>query len=278
MRLQSYLNETIDPSITKDIWTKLTKDCMPFLKELKKSNSPRDKFLYRGFHGGMYSEIQRKKVRADREPSDTPQAIHDRLNKAFKKKFGWNVRSEGAFATSDSQRAGGYGTPFIFFPIGKYKYIWSEEVVDLYQYLGGHHLEYAMNVLYGDYSDIIDDYNIIYGEDNDNGDWYYDGKRLKRYPDGPHVFKELGLTVGEYDKNKLKWVPDVALDDYLKQKKEETIDGFYKSMNRALSTYQTNNMRDAMIAQSEIVFKCKEYYAVKTAYALPLYELMEKEI
>jgi hypothetical protein len=278
MRLQTYLNETIDPYIVNSIWKKLTKDCMPFLKELKKSNSPRDKFFYRGFHGGnLYSEIDKKKVRTNRNPMDTPQAIHDILNKSFKKKFGWNVRGEGSFATSDKERAGGYGTPFLFFPVGKYKYVWSEEVSDLYQYLGGHHLKYTVDALNGAVYDIIQDYNFRYGE-NKEGEWYYDGEKVKSYPDGPHVFKDLGLTIEEYDREKLKWIPDVNIDDYVYQKRNETIDEFEKSVNRAMKTYQTNNMRDAMISQSEVVFKCKEYYAVKTIYALPLYELMEKEL
>jgi hypothetical protein len=240
MRLQTYLNETIDPYIVNSIWKKLTKDCMPFLKELKKSNSPRDKFFYRGFHGGnLYSEIDKKKVRNNREPSDTPLAIHNYLNKEFKKKFGWNVRGEGSFATSDKERAGGYGTPFLFFPVGKYKYVWSEEVSDLYAYLGGHHLKYTVDALNG----------VVYDIEND-------------YYNEPTDTEESKMTLLDYTKFRIK----------------ETIDEFEKSVNRAMSTYKSNNMRDAMISQSEVVFKCKEYYAVKTVYALPLYDLMEKEI
>ena len=218
MRLSNYLTEsTIDPSIVKDIWSKLTKDCMPFLKELKKSNSPRDKFLYRGFHGGMYSEIQRKKVRADRKPADTPENVSKYVDKEFKKKFGWNVRSEGAFATSSKERASGYGTSFIFFPIGQYKYAWSENVTDMYSHLGGRFLSYTEDILSGK------------ADEND-------------------------------------------------PEKDLVINDFKDTVSKAVNSFQTNNMRDAMIAQSEIIFKCKEYLAVKTVYALPLYELMEKEI
>ena len=235
-RFESYLNEAVDPNIVKDIWVKLTKDCMPFLKELKRVQEPKYRFFYRGFHGSLHQEMVRKSVRTDRKPTDTPKAISKYVDDEFQKKFGWRVRSEGAFATSDRMRSSGYGTTFIFFPIGKYKYVWSEEVTDMYTYLGGRFLKYIENVFIGNDDDLVSAY--------------------------PHMKKE----------------PEEAFEDYMERRRNEIIGNFKGTVEKAMNTFQSGNMKSAMKSQSEVVFQCKEYYAVKEIYDFSLYELMEKGI
>jgi len=230
-RLIQYMSTTE----TKDIdiiWGILTKDCMPFLKELKKSNSFKDKFFYRGYRGKLQYDIEKRKSRIGRRPSDTPENVSKFVDKEFLKKFGWKVRSEGIFTTGSKGAASGYGVEIIFFPIGKYKYIWSEEVTDLYNFLGGHYLKYAEAVLLKDDSEFLD-----------------------------HIYN---------------YVSKEEEKEHIEKRKEEVWKGFIDSMKRALKTYQSNNMKDALISKSEVTFKCKEYYMVRAKYASELFELIEK--
>jgi hypothetical protein len=138
MRLQRYITEEEKKNI-EVIWDKLTKDCMSFLKELKNSNSKRKQFFYRGTTKKIAGNITKIKTRNDRKPRNTPEEIHNYLDKEFLKKFGWKARSEGVFTTSHSRT--GYGESYIFFPIGKYKYIFSTQILDLYSHLGGGYID-----------------------------------------------------------------------------------------------------------------------------------------
>jgi hypothetical protein len=71
-----------------------------------------------------------KKVHKYRTPTDTPEEIQKWIDDEFEKKFGWRPRSQGVFASASV--FGAYNPRFIFFPIGKYKYIWSPEVQDFF--------------------------------------------------------------------------------------------------------------------------------------------------
>ena len=131
MRLIKYINETkINVSEPEEVIDILRKDCMPFITELKRTGF-KDNFFYRG-HGYAEGMITKKRIRDNRRPKDMGPETSDFLDWAFKKKFGWAARSNGIFATSKPKDAMQYGEPFIFFPIGKYKYIWSPGVPDLY--------------------------------------------------------------------------------------------------------------------------------------------------
>ena len=136
MRLQNYINE--EKENIESIWIKLIKDCKPFLKELKRSNSISRQFFYRGSNK-INADIIKIKPRNNRNPLNTPKKIHNYLDQEFKKKFGWKARSEGVFTTSNFHT--GYGKSHIFFPIGKYKYLYSQQILDLYSHLGGGYIE-----------------------------------------------------------------------------------------------------------------------------------------
>lgn len=103
-----------------------------FFLALKKSGG----LLYRGSPKTI-NDYEIITTRKDRIPKDTPQKIHDKLVNAFKKKFGWGVRDDGVFTTSNIYYTHyeGYRT-YIFFPIGSYKYVWSLNIEDLYNYMG----------------------------------------------------------------------------------------------------------------------------------------------
>ena len=135
-RLQKYLlNEAIiwnDIDINK--WIGILEDeCQPYLKECRKV----DDFLYRGSPKSNSEGIFKLKPRMDRRPMDTPRELHNYLDKLFKKKFGWEVRSEGVFVTGDDYQADNYGIVYLFFPIGQFKYVWSPKISDMLHYLDG---------------------------------------------------------------------------------------------------------------------------------------------
>lgn len=112
----------------KEILPKLEKDCKPFLKEKT--------LLYRGF--GRRFDFEFIIPRKDRRPLDSPQWFHDGFDNASKKVFGWKSRSEGVFASSTYSTASAYagsGTVAMVFPKGKFKYIWSSKINDLFDEL-----------------------------------------------------------------------------------------------------------------------------------------------
>jgi hypothetical protein len=133
MRLNRYIKEEDIPNkVIDDTIALLRKDCGPFLKDLSKAEAGR--FVLRGIKrslkGGQYSLIEKFKPRKDRWPQDVPQEIHEYVDKELKYKFGWKPRSEGVFTTSRYMVAASFGIPMLFFPIGKYKYIWAPGVKD----------------------------------------------------------------------------------------------------------------------------------------------------
>ncbi|CAG7580755.1 MAG: hypothetical protein SLAVMIC_00545 [uncultured marine phage] len=76
----------------------------------------------------------KKTVRSNRRSADMPEEVNDYFDQSFIKYFDFYPRSNGAFCTGSRRMADGYGTPYLVFPIGEYKYIWSQQVSDLYDY------------------------------------------------------------------------------------------------------------------------------------------------
>ena len=128
MRLETYINEDFEDAV-KYIVVKIRRECKPFLKEFPVSS----KFLYRGTRmTNDHDGIQNKKRRKDRKPTDTPEDVTREIDNTFNSKFGWKPRTQGVFATGNSRTSTVYGIPHLFFPIGKYRYIWSPKIKDFY--------------------------------------------------------------------------------------------------------------------------------------------------
>jgi len=124
-RLKTYITEAADKTPENELLRLLTTQCKPFLKELKSTKT----LIWRG----VAQSIKEYRVivpRKDRKPRDMPVFVSDMLDKAFQKHHGWKPRSTGVFTTTDYGNA--YDNPYLFFPIGKYKYLWSKEADDLY--------------------------------------------------------------------------------------------------------------------------------------------------
>ena len=73
--------------------------------------------------------------RDNRKPKDTPIHLHEAINRVFKAKFGLPFRN-GTFTTSQKTDAAAYGKMiYAIIPIGDFKFIWSSQISDLFDYL-----------------------------------------------------------------------------------------------------------------------------------------------
>ena len=129
MRFKKYINES--EFFTTDKWEELksvlAQDCKPYIKELSNTSE----LLLRGVKAPP-AHFKKLKVRQDRRPRLVSKDLHQRLDNELNKWFGWKARSSGLFTTTGYRSAKIWGTPTIIFPIGKFKYIWIENVSFLY--------------------------------------------------------------------------------------------------------------------------------------------------
>lgn len=90
--------------------------------------------LGEGFEGVVFS-IFKKKVRKERKPMDTIPELHRIVDDWFEEEMGIRARSEAVFCFGESGRknASEYGSLAVILPIGKFTYVWSPEVADLYE-------------------------------------------------------------------------------------------------------------------------------------------------
>jgi len=134
---ESGINDPLPPGLPKEVYEEwnflkeklptIKRQCSAWIKELR--GYP----LFRGYNVGIRDKnVMLKKVRTDRKPVDMKIEDQKILDEVFRKKFGWNPRSEGMFCTPDWAIAGGYGKPGLVLVPGSYKYVWSENVQDLY--------------------------------------------------------------------------------------------------------------------------------------------------
>jgi hypothetical protein len=137
-RINNYTDEDFDK--IRDI---LENDCVKFLGELGEMISMESEIdffslVFRGIRDYDYDMpgLVIKYSRKDRRPTDMSQEISDDIDRSFVEKFGYPLRSSGVFCTKSHDFASRYVhdglSPFLFFPVGDYKYYWSENIVDLY--------------------------------------------------------------------------------------------------------------------------------------------------
>lgn len=279
MKLQKYLTETTDIIVENGprIWQKLKKECKPFLKEYKKTGYVGKKVIYRGSSAvgvdtKKYGGIRAAFPRDDRKPKDMPPALHQKFDEDFNNRHGWYARSEGVFTTPKKSVAMSYGKPFLFYPIGKYKYLWTEETDDLYSFADGENLLGYGDDDYDDYSgdhEFEDDYQREYGEGSGGGHWEYKGEEVSDYrADRDDAEDEMKEREGdEYEWGEIEWIPEVSWDDYIIQKNEEDRERQEDLIWNIVKSYTNKDLKGALNSNSEIMFKCKAYYIVN-----PLYE------
>lgn len=128
MRLLQNLSEDIVviEKLTKNLLTGLTRNCDPYRKKCY-----RDGLLFRG----VKVPVKWYKVitpRTNRRPYNTNLGVHLYLDLQFRKRFGWEARSQGVFATGSWAETNAYGTGFIIVPFGNFKFLWNPDIRDLF--------------------------------------------------------------------------------------------------------------------------------------------------
>jgi len=153
-------------------WATIQKECKQFLKEVDLKKHPNN-LLFRG--SGNRGNWFMGQPRRDRYPKDTPDYWHEAFNEVFKDKFGWYARSEGLFTTGNYSTAKSYGGKvYIIFPAGRYKYVWSSVITDLYREIeddGLEHIKPSSELI----SEWEQEWQDTYNEPGSGyGNWFYD--------------------------------------------------------------------------------------------------------
>lgn len=264
MRLKKFIknrdSKDIESSRIPDI---IIKDCKLFIKELKKTR--KKDFLYRGTEKGIFN-FKKIKSRKNREPKDMPDDLHKLFDKLFESEFGWKARSEGVFVTGNPGIAGSYGIPYIFFPIGKYKYVWSSSIEDLFGEIECS--EYLYDFEMSDRYDSLNyDYNYIYGPGGE-GTFEYDGVDLETN-DG-HLARCIAIeSLGDeelYREYYLEWIPKLSLDEYKERGEFDYNEKRYEFVSNLVDKYTDRNLNNLIGYKNEASFKCNSYYLVGRKY------------
>jgi len=261
MRLKRHLNETklninqID--ILDKIILTLEKECSLFLRELKRC----DGLLYRGVNSSN-KDIFKKRVRNDRYPKDMMKELHDDVDDMFWSIHGWRARSEGSFVSGSTWTVKTYGKPFLYFPIGKYEYLWSQKIDDL-------HEELQNNVdaeeMYEPDEIYHDDWIGIFGENGD-GTWSYNGNNTGESDKDDAIQWVMNNFEDDFDsyvdEDNLDWYPEMSLEAYAEERRGKIKD----NIQEIIEGYQKTYLKNAIDSKNEIMFRCKEYYLVNTIY------------
>ena len=235
MRLANYILNEENISTGEELVKVLMRDCAPFVSDLAIDNFAN--FLYRGSQKSFSGIISNKnKPRKDRKPRDTPMELHLRFDKLFQRKFGWKVRSSGVFATPDIYSVEEYGIFYLFFPIGKYRYVWSPEISDLYGYLSE------------------EKYGIMHIESyfKNNIDWWYQIQHYMTMID-KIGYRYIFLKDFEYSDD---------IEEFIDKNDERADNMIDKALFDIVNTYKNKDIRNLLRSKNEVSILCKEYYLV----------------
>jgi len=158
----------------------------------------------------------------------------------------------------------GYGTVYLFFPVGKFKFIWSKEIYDLWSKVDGSGIVFEPTE-----DDSFYNWNYEYGE-NAAGEWYYKGR-----PMGDNNFDSvydyiiddlLDGDENEYDERGMEWVPEMSLEDFHTKEFTEFEKNRDYELKQIIKMYGDKDLKGAIQSGHEIMFKCKSYLLIRTQY------------
>jgi hypothetical protein len=309
-QLKDYIKENINIDGTdyreKDIsdfkhwWSNIEKDCDHWLKEIRKNN-PAKQLVYRGT-SSPEDDFELIKVRKDRRPKDMSYNWHTSLDYVFKDKFGWKPRSEGLFVGTRNM-ASSYGKVFIVFPVGRYKYLWSEVHSDLYTYIND---DYKSEPSSDDRRQWESDWEDTYGEGGD-GEWYREGHSTRTNDKDDAVYDIIRSEVQDYEdaleeldkddeenaedienlqndidrvnsssyrneiESQLEWEPSISLDSYIEEKTEDYSSDDFDVSDAAAeiireAQYKTTDIIKGITKGKEVMLGCDKYYAISNEY------------
>jgi hypothetical protein len=155
------------PTLTpEEAAEKVFADCKTFITEFNPrlpqgiGSSTPSGVLYRamgeGF-SGLMSEFSGDRVR---KPKDSLPDLHALLDEHFIQHFGFPFRSRGVFCATSKTQASNYGQPQLLFPVGKFKYVYSDIVTDAYVMFQGSK-KYNHAELYDDIIDDLKDTGVL---------------------------------------------------------------------------------------------------------------------
>jgi len=236
MRLNRYLQEAKYDNeyiAQKVIYPMLVKDCKGFLVEfLKSQRTSGFRWFWRGTDRQI-TEIGKVPTRKNRKPKDMPVKLHELIDFMFYKKFRWSPRSEGVFTNPQPGAVMPYGQyAYAFFPIGKYRFIWSSRVEDLFADMYRRKLtpDKADHL----YADVV-------------------GNNAVLLPNTREEYAEERKKFEIWFKDPKGWFAEVV-----------------KRADEVINTYQDDNMPMALAHRMEVTFDCKKYYLVEPQYLIHL--------
>lgn len=239
MRLYSYVNEDFKDE-SEYISDVITEDCAPFLKEFG------NKRIYRGVKRYV-SDIKRITPRKNRKPKDVSLEVHKLCDNILNSIFGWKARSEGVFVTRDKLTAQGYGSMYLFFPIGEYKYIWSRYIADMWS------LE--IPILKTILLKKMKDKNII--PEEEYNELIKEFIKIER---NKEVYKaKISSTILKY-----KYFTIEEISKKIKEYKKD-VDEIEPIVKQLFKNIYLKDNIDISV-KNEIMFKCDEYYLINPKY------------
>lgn len=222
-------------SSNEEMIAMIRKNCAPFLKAT-------NKMFFRGAE--KYVDFMRYPVRQDRAPRDMPMELHEAIDDAFVRRFGWKARSSGAFACQERDETLNYGQPYMFFPIGNFKFVYSDVYDDIYGFLDkivSHAYNKAKNKPKQKESDVA---------------WYGSVSSLSlahEINNWVYLYKLLGIQDGKIMPGTMEGIQQ-AIGDFL------------------VSSYTDKNLEGS--GKAEVSFQCKEYYLLHENFLM----IIEKEL
>lgn len=251
-RLEGNMRTMEEATEFGELVSPIMKNCQPFLKDIAKGRYL--DFLYSGRK--ITQDFFERGVRSDRKPTDTHMAIHNDLNKAFERRFGYPARSHSVFTTGSMSDAEQYGTPYAIFPLGKYKFLWHPDVGDLYLELtrkadGGIAQRLKGNPL-------LNHFRSKYKM----GATYKTEDEYDRYLSTLSAEEQEKASFVEWIKARNEVIEERGLEDY------------NEYIEELVAEYTDKSLVDAMDSQHEIMLTCKRYYGLNArdhAYDFEMY-------
>lgn len=210
-----------------DIVNKLKKDCSPYIKEMNEIGAFH--FFYRGTYRSIKGNVDSFKPRKDRFPTDTPSHLHKKFDEEFYRQYKLKPRSRGVFTSYDIIIARDYGSRIgLFFPIGKYKYIYSTVIEDLWEELDQNKYTFMMY----DESDVAFEAKHTWIDNN-----------------------YMPTDQEDFDR----------MDDFIRKEVKKWKDKVDKEISDIVKLYTTRNLQNAIRGSlPEVAFLCDRYYLVNS--------------
>lgn len=236
-------------------WNKVEKDCRYILKDLRHNNR-NNKVIWRGINGMNDWSIGKKAIRTERSPKDTSYEWHNAFDEVFYKKFGWRPRSEGLFVAGGRSTAVSYGAPCFVFPVGRYSFLWSQKINDLYAEIENYNWEESDQWREEKHQEWEDEYG-----EGGSGSWYWEGndtgendkdeavqwvlnswkeENEDQYEDEDEMNNDMPSE--KSINRELEWEPNTSLDEFMNhQDYEPEEDDYYDAAEDIISSGKYKN-------------------------------------